>query len=69
MSTDQTAEIVDPIYYDDGMVIHASDSGVMHPGVRPVWTKCDRDVLDNEGFTVEDGTIEATCAKCPATRD
>jgi hypothetical protein len=47
----QTNEITDPLYYNDGKVIHACESGIIVPSVRLVWTKCDRDVPDNASFT------------------
>jgi hypothetical protein len=39
MSDDQTRQITDPIYYDDGKVIHACKSAIIDGGVRLVWTK------------------------------
>jgi hypothetical protein len=53
MSDDQTRQITDPIYYDDGDVIHACDSTIPQPGVRLVWTRCD--VPENQGFTQCEG--------------
>ena len=44
MSDNETQQIAQPIYYDDGKVIHACDSAIMNRGVRLVWTKCDMDV-------------------------
>jgi hypothetical protein len=46
------------------MVIHACERGTVVPGVRLVWTKCDRDVPDNASFTFGGGAIEVTCPKC-----
>jgi len=40
MSDNETQQIAQPIYYDDGKVIHACDSAIMNRGVRLVWTKC-----------------------------
>jgi hypothetical protein len=60
-------EIAEPIYYDDGTVIHACESCLMHPGERLVWTRCDRGVPPGQDFTLEYSTIEVTCPKCLAT--
>jgi hypothetical protein len=60
----QTKEITDPLYYNDGKVIHACESGIVVPGVRLVRTKCNRDVPDNASFTFGGGAIEVTCRKC-----
>jgi hypothetical protein len=61
MNDNQTRQITEPIYYDDGEAIHASESTIMHPGVRLVWTKCDMDVPDDQSFTVEDKAPAITC--------
>jgi hypothetical protein len=63
---EQTKEITSPIYFEDRKVIHACESGIIVPGVRLVWTKCDRDVPANAGFTVKGHAIEVTCQKCRA---
>jgi hypothetical protein len=63
MSDDQTRQITDPIYYDDGDVIHACESTILHPGVRLVWTKCDMDAPENQGFTQGEGPA-ITCPEC-----
>jgi hypothetical protein len=36
----------------------------MYPDDRLVWTRCDRDVPANQGFTADRGTIGITCIKC-----
>jgi hypothetical protein len=54
---EQSKEIAAPLYYDDGNVVHACESGIIDEGVRLVWTKCDRDVPADASFTVEDGAI------------
>jgi hypothetical protein len=54
------------IYYDDGRVVHACDSSLMHAGPPVVLTKCDKHVPPNEDFTLEHGTIEITCKACLA---
>ena len=64
MSDDQTRQITDPIYHDDGKVIHACESAIMESGDRLVWTKCDRDVPDDRGFTVEGEPPAITCPDC-----
>ena len=64
MSEGETRQIRQPIFYDDGQVIHACESGSIAPGVRTVWTKCDIDVLDDQSFTVEGDTPAITCARC-----
>ena len=66
MSDKQTRQITQPIYYDDGKVIHACESSDVLPGVRMVWTKCYLDVPDNRGFTVEGEAPAITCPKCLA---
>lgn len=53
MSDKETRQITKPIYYDDDEVIHACDSAIMDRYVRLVWTKCDRHVPDDPGFTVK----------------
>jgi len=63
-STAECREIAAPIYYDDGTAIHACESCLMYPGDRLVWTRCDRDVPANQGFTADRGTIGITCIKC-----
>ena len=63
MSDKQTGRITQPIYYDDGKVIHACESAIMDRGVRLVWTKCDMDVPDDQSFMVEGG--EAPATTCP----
>ena len=66
MSDKQTRQITQPIYYDDGKVIHACEGSEVLPGVRMVWTKCYLDVPDNRGFTVEGEPPAITCPKCLA---
>ena len=53
MSDNETRQIAQPLYYDDGKVIHACGSAIMDSGVRLVWTKCDMDVPDDQSFIVE----------------
>jgi hypothetical protein len=62
MSDNQTQQITEPFYYDDGDVIHAC--AIMDDGVRLVWTKCDMDVPDDQGFTVDGGEPAITCPEC-----
>jgi len=59
-------EAVHRIYYDDGQVVHACDSSLMHAGPPVVLTKCDKHVPSNQEFTLEHGTIEITCKACLA---
>ena len=67
MSDNETRQITQPIYYDDGKVIHACESAIMDRGVRLVWTKCDMDVPEDQSFIVEGGEAPAiTCPKCLA---
>jgi hypothetical protein len=66
MSDNQTRQVTDPIYYDDGEVIHACESAIMDRGVRLVWTKCDTDVPDDQSFTVEGEAPAITCQECLA---
>jgi hypothetical protein len=51
------------IYYDDGKVVHACGYAIILPELRMVWTKCDIDVPDGQGFT-DDETVKVTCKKC-----
>ena len=65
MSDNETQQIAQPLYYDDGKVIHACESAIMESGDRLVWTKCDRDVPDDQSFTIEGGEAPAiTCPEC-----
>jgi hypothetical protein len=66
MTDKQTRQITQPIYYDDGKVIHACESSEVLPGVCMVWTKCYIDVPDKQGFTVEGEAPPITCPKCLA---
>jgi hypothetical protein len=66
MSDDQPRQITEPIYYDDGRVIHACESTIMDRGVRLVWTKCDMDVPQDQSFTVEGDAPAITCPECLA---
>jgi hypothetical protein len=66
MSDNPRRQITDPISYDDGKVIHACESAIMESGVRRVWTKCDMDVPDDQGFTVEGEGPAITCRECRA---
>jgi hypothetical protein len=66
MTDNQTKELVVPIYYDDGKVIHVCESGIIHPDIHTVWAKCNRDVPPGQGFTLRNVTIEVTCPKCLA---
>lgn len=52
------------IYYDDGAVIHSCEAAEVHPGIRLVWTHCERDVPANQGFTVKGEQPAVTCQKC-----
>jgi hypothetical protein len=63
MSDNETGQITEPIFYDDGDVVHAFESAIMARGVRLVWTKCDMDVPENQGFTVEGETPAITCSE------
>jgi hypothetical protein len=60
MSDNNTRPAAGPMYYDDGEFIHACESSIVNGGVRLVWTKCDMDVPDNQGFTVE-GAGDLSC--------
>jgi hypothetical protein len=66
MSDGETRPTTEPIYYDDGEVIHACESAIIDGGVRLVWTKCDMDVPDDQGFTVEGEAPAITCPECLA---
>ena len=45
-------------------VIDACASSKVLPGVRMVWTKCDMDVPDDQGFTVEGEAPAITYPEC-----
>lgn len=54
---------------DKQKFIHACESSEVHPGVRLVWTLCERDVPANKAFTAtgqpSNVTPEpVTCATC-----
>jgi hypothetical protein len=66
MSDNGTRQITQPIYYDDGKVVHACDSAIMDRGVRLVRTKCDMDVPQDQSFTVESEAPAITCPECLA---
>ena len=66
MSDNETQQMAQPIYYDDGKVFHACDSAIMDRGVRLVWTKCDIDVPDDRSFMVEGDMPAMTCPECLA---
>jgi hypothetical protein len=61
MSNNETGQITQPIYYDDGDVIHACESAITDRGVRLVWTQCDMDVPDDQSFTVDGAAPATTC--------
>jgi hypothetical protein len=65
MSDNQTCEITQPVYYD-GEFVHACEHPLMHRGVRLMWTKCDMDVPEDQGLTVESGAPAITCPECLA---
>jgi hypothetical protein len=62
----QTDEFIVPIYYDDGKLVHACESYSMHAGPPLVRTRCNKEVPLNEGFTLQNVTIEVTCTSCLA---
>ena len=67
MNDNETQQMAQPIYYDDGRVIHACESAIMESGDRLVWTKCDMDVPDDQSFIAEGGEAPAiTCPECLA---
>lgn len=66
MSDNETQQIAQPIYYDDGKVIHGCDSAIMDRDVRLVWTKCNMGVPDDQRFTVEGEVSAITCPQCRA---
>jgi hypothetical protein len=63
MSDDQTRPATEPMYYDDGEFIHACESAIVNGGVRLVWTKCDMDVPENQGFA-QGEPLAITCPEC-----
>jgi hypothetical protein len=63
MSDKETRPIAEPIYYNDGEFIHACESALVNGGVRLVWTRCDMDVPENQGFT-QDKALAITCPEC-----
>jgi hypothetical protein len=66
MNDNETQQMAQPIYYDDGRVIHACDSAITDRGVRLVWTKCDMDVPEDRSFTVEGEAPAISCPECLA---
>jgi hypothetical protein len=64
MSDNQTQQITEPIYYDDGELIHGCESAIMDRYVRLVWTKCVRHVPDDQKFTVDGEAPAITCPEC-----
>ena len=69
MSDNQTQPITEPIYYDDGEVIHGCESAIMDRYVRLVWTKCVRHVPDSQSLTVKVEMPAITCPECLAATD
>lgn len=43
--------------------VHACEGANVHPGIRLIWTLCDRDVPENSAFIPESGDM-VTCATC-----
>jgi hypothetical protein len=55
MSDDQTRQITEPIYYDEGDAIRACDSAIVDRGIRLVWTRCAIDVPETSGSRLRAG--------------
>lgn len=55
-----------PIFWTDKAgVIHRCEGADVHPGIRLIWTKCERDVPANRAFNPGDGDA-VTCPECLA---
>lgn len=56
------------VYWRDGQgLVHAAEGSDVHPGVRLLWTLCERDIPANEAYTMRDGKTElVTCPGCLA---
>ena len=48
---------------DNQAFIHACEGAMVHPGVRLLWTLCERDVPADSAFHPEIGD-KVTCATC-----
>jgi hypothetical protein len=55
----------EPMFYDNGSVVHACEGDTVHPGVVLIWTKCSRDVPANQAFRA-DKAPAVTCPHCLA---
>jgi hypothetical protein len=52
------------IYWNDKKAVHACESANIHPGVRLIWTLCQRDVPANSAYKCAGDEI--TCETCKA---
>jgi hypothetical protein len=69
MTDNQTRQITEPIYYDDGEVIHGCKSAIMDCYVRLVWTQCVKHVPDDQSLTVKGDMPAITCPECLAATE
>lgn len=53
-----------PIYWNDKRVVHACETSLVHPGVRLIWTLCQKDVPANAAYRCAGDEI--TCETCKA---
>lgn len=67
LGPNQTFRTIDrkPIYWRDRQdFVHACEGSDVHPGVRLLWTLCERDVPANSAYKCDGDEI--TCATCRA---
>jgi len=55
-----------PVLWEDKQgFVHACEGGELHPGVRVLWTLCERDVQGNSAY-LANANSSITCATCKA---
>lgn len=65
LGANQTFRTMDrkPIYWRDKQdFVHACEGSDVHPGVRLIWTLCERDVPANAAYKCDGDDV--TCATC-----
>lgn len=55
-----------PIHWNDDQHIHACEGSDVHPGVRLLWTLCQRDVPAGQAYLPGDSSGGITCPRCLA---
>lgn len=56
-------------YMDKTGLTHACEGADVHPGVRLLWTLCERDVPANEAFLPRSGESYEMCVVCMKRRN